>query len=66
MSKKEKDFTKMVSYKKGYESYFNNNEQCPYKSEPDGNNKRIAWWTGYYDARVQDKLGHLFKDDKEK
>ena len=27
---------------------------------------RVAWWTGWYDARVEDRLGHIFNKQKKK
>lgn len=37
-------------------------DDCPYPSGTgaEGNKARAAWMTGWYDAKMRDKLGHIW------
>lgn len=47
-----------VSYVQGIQHYSLGQGQCPYAI---GDGRRVGWWTGYLDARTNDKLGHIFR-----
>lgn len=48
----------LVSYVQGLEHYGLGLHQCPYAI---GDGRRVGWWTGYLDARTNDRLGHIFR-----
>lgn len=49
---------KMPAHERGYRAFHDgiSSNSCPF---PRGD-QRMAWFTGWYDARMQDTLGHIF------
>ncbi len=61
---KEAAMRKLKAEKEGGVAFREGVEENPYPSDMGSgamSGLRIAWWTGWYDAKVFKKLGHIFK-----
>ncbi len=54
------DLRKSPEYIEGKTAYAAGHVECPHE-KGGGNGKRGDWWTGWFDARTLDRLGHIFK-----
>lgn len=48
-----------VAYREGRKAYEKGSDLCPY--EQWSGDQRSSWWTGWYDARINDRLGHIWE-----
>ena len=44
-------------YNQGRKAFFDGSEECTYPS--DGSGRRMAWYDGYLDARMEERLANL-------